>query len=87
MLNNAGSIFKAHSVRSAACSSASEVGVTTATIIDAADWATATVFQRFNYKPKHNTTFGHAVLSQLSTTGNKLKLQHHVDMETEHSET
>ena len=74
MLNNAGidtSIFKAHSVRSAACSSASEAGVTTATILDAADWATETVFQRFYYKPKHNTTFGHAVLSQLSTTDNK----------------
>ena len=72
--NNAGidtSIFKAHSVRSAACSSASEAGVTTATILDAADWATETVFQRFYYKPKHNTTFGHAVLSQLSTIGNK----------------
>ena len=43
VLNNAGidtSIFKAHSVRSAACSSASEAGVTTATILDAADWAT-----------------------------------------------
>ena len=74
VLNNAGidtSIFKAHSVRSAACSSASEVGVTTATILDAADWATETVFQRFYYKPKHNTTFRHAVLTQLSTTGNK----------------
>ena len=74
VLNNAGidtSIFKAHSVRSAACSSASEAGVTTATILDAADWATETVFQRFYYKPKHNTTFGHAVLSQLSATGNK----------------
>ena len=71
VLNNAGidtSIFKAHSVRSAATSSASEAGVTTATILDAADWATETVFQRFYYKPKHNTTFGHAVLSQLSTT-------------------
>ena len=72
VLNNAGidtSIFKAHSVRSAATSSASEAGVTTATILDAADWATETVFQRFYYKPKHNSTFGHAVLSQLSTTG------------------
>ena len=71
VLNNAGidtSIFKAHSVRSAATSSASEAGVTTATILDAADWATETMFQRFYYKPKHNTTFGHAVLSQLSTT-------------------
>ena len=71
VLNNAGidtSIFKAHSVRSAATSSASEAGVTTARILDAADWATETVFQRFYYKPKHNTTFGHAVLSQLSTT-------------------
>ena len=70
-VNNAGmniSIFKAHSVRSAARSSASEAGVTTATILDAAVWATETVFQRFFYKPKHITTFGHAVLSQLSTT-------------------
>lgn len=62
-------IFKAHSVRSAATSHASEAGVTTATILDAADWATETVFQKFYYKPKHNTSFGQAVLSQLSTTG------------------
>ena len=73
-LSNAGidtSIFKAHSVRSAAASSASEAGVTTATILDAADWATETTFQRFYYKPKHNSAFGQAVLSQLSTTGKK----------------
>ena len=71
VLNNAGidaSIFKAHSVRSAATSSASEAEVTIATILDAAAWATETVFQRFYNKPKHDTTFGHAVLSQLSTT-------------------
>ena len=72
VLKNAGidkSIFKAHSVRSAATSSASEAGVTTATIFDAGQ--PKTVFQRFYYKPKHNTTFGHAVLSQLSTTDRK----------------
>ena len=74
MLNKAGkdtSISKAHSVRGAATSSASEAGVTTATILEAADWATETVFQRFSYKPKHNTTFGHGVYCQLSTTNRK----------------
>ena len=74
VLNNVGidtNFFKVRSVRSAACCSASDVGVTTARILDAADWATETVFQRFYYKPKHNATFDHAVLSQLSTTGNK----------------
>ena len=71
MLNNSGidtSIFKAHSVRSAATLSASEVGITTATILDAANWATESVYQRFYYKPKDNSTFGYAVLSRLSTT-------------------
>ena len=89
VLNKAGidtSIFKAHSVRSAATSSASGAGVTTATILDAADWATETVFQRFYYKPKHNTTFGHHVLYCLSCRPLTEKPQTHVDMETEHSE-
>ena len=63
------SIFKAHWARSAATSAASDAGVTTATILDAADWATETLFQKFYYEPKHNSAFGHAVLSQLSTTG------------------
>ena len=56
-------------MKSAATSSASEAELTTATILDAAKWATEFVFQRFYYKPKHNSTFGHAVLSQLPTTG------------------
>ena len=49
VLNNAGidrSTFKVHPVRSAATSSATGAGVTTAKTLDAADWATETVFQK-----------------------------------------
>ena len=43
-------IFKAHSVRSAAVSSAANAGVTISEIISAADWSNETVFQKFYYK-------------------------------------
>ena len=71
VLTNAGidtAIFKAHSVRSAATSAASEAGLSTSEILAAADWSTESVFQKFYYKPKGDTRFGQAVLSQLSTT-------------------
>ena len=53
-------IFKAHSVRGAATTTA---GVTTFDILDAADWSTPSVFQRFYYKPSKQTGFGRAVLN------------------------
>ena len=61
-------IFKAHSVRSAAVSSAANAGITTNDILKAADWSSESVFQKFYYKPEANSTFGTAVLSKLSTT-------------------
>ena len=63
-------IFKAHSVRSASVSTAASAGVTTADILKAADWSSQSVFQKFYYKPQQNSSFGRAVLSGLSTTGN-----------------
>ena len=41
------SIFKAHPIRGASCSSAVGAGVTTKDILDAADWSSEGTFQRF----------------------------------------
>ena len=57
-------IFKAHSVRGAAATSAHNAGITTGDILNAADWSTQSVFQKFYYKPSRNTGFGIVVLNQ-----------------------
>ena len=60
------SIFKAHSVRGAACSLAAGVGITTKDILDAADWSLGGTFQRFYYRElgmSDRSTFGSSVLS------------------------
>ena len=57
-------IFKAHSVRGAAATAAHNAGITTGDILNAADWSTQSVFQKFYYKPSRNTGFGIAVLNQ-----------------------
>ena len=76
-------IFKAHSVRGAAASAAANAGVTTADILQAADWSSESVFTKFYYKPVRSGTFGVAVLSN----GGENTLQSTtVDMETEPSE-
>ena len=62
------SIFKAHSVRGASTSAASNLGVTTEDILKAADWSTDSSFQRFYYKPLRNTSFAKTVLSAIQTT-------------------
>ena len=62
-------IFKAHSVRSAAVSSAANAGVTTNNILNAADWSNESIFQKFYYKTERRSTFGATVLSKLPTTG------------------
>ena len=41
------SIFKAHSIRGASCSSAAGAGVTTKDILDAADWSSEGTFNDF----------------------------------------
>ena len=66
-------IFKAHSVGSAATSTAANAGITTNDILKAADWSSESVFQKFYYKPGQNCTFGTAVLSKLSTTNSATK--------------
>ena len=63
------SIFKAHSVRGAAVTAASNAGVTTGDILNAADWSSPSVFQRFYYKPSKHTGFGRAVLNPANARG------------------
>jgi len=60
-------IFKSHSVRSASASAAASAGITTNQIMDAADWRSESVFERFYYKPVNNNQMGQAVLSTTST--------------------
>lgn len=55
--------FSAHSVRGASSSTASNMGVTTNDILEAADWSSSSVFEKFYYKPTHDSAYGKAVLS------------------------
>ena len=59
--------FKAHSVRGASTSMAARLGVTVETILEAADWSSESVFQKFYYKPTRTSQFAQAVLSLDST--------------------
>ena len=65
-------IFKAHSTRGASTSAAARAGVTTADIMQAADWSSESVFQKFYYKPTRDTSFGTTVLS----TSNQIQSLH-----------
>ena len=47
------SIFKAHSIRRASCSTAAGVGVTNKVILDAADWSSEGTFQQFYCREQH----------------------------------
>ena len=64
-------IFKAHSVRGASSSTAAAAGVTTSEILQAADWSSATTFQKFYLRvlpdAEDKTSFGTAVLSSSSS--------------------
>ena len=59
--------FKSHSVRSASASAAATAGITTNQIMDAADWRSESVFERFYYKPTSNNQMGQAALSTSSS--------------------
>jgi len=76
-------IFKAHSIRGASSSKAAAVGITTADILQAADWSSASTFQKFYLRPTQveggQFSFGKAVL----LLGEASNL--HVDMEMEPS--
>ena len=74
------SVFKAHSVRGVACSTAAWAGVTTSEILKAADWFSEGIFQTFYHRNKDSKgTFGISVL-EFAASSNL-----HVDMETEPS--
>ena len=65
MLSLAGidtSSFKAHSVRSTSVSAAASAGVSTNQIMEAADWSSESVFQRFYYRPSTVNAVGVSVL-------------------------
>ena len=67
------SIFKAHSIRGASCSSAVGAGVMTKDILDAADWSFKGTFQRFDrreLRKDDRTAFGTAVLSSRPSSNN-----------------
>ena len=76
------SIFEAHSIRGVATSKACMSGITTADILNAADWTSEMLFQNFYYRPSRNTGFGEAVLAPTT----KEATNNTVDIETEHSE-
>jgi len=62
-------IFKAHSVRSAASSAAADAGVFVTEIMEAANWTSASVFEKFYYRPSRCSTF---VLTVISSASNLL---------------
>ena len=68
-------MFKAHSARGVACSSAAWSGVTGTDIPKAAEWSAKTTFLQFNHQNKQDS-FWAAVLSSAGTSNV------HVDMET-----
>ena len=77
------SVFKAHSVRGASCSTAAWAGVTTTDILKAADRSSEGTFQTFYHRRDHSgsrAAFGVSVLASAATSNL------HVDMETEPSE-
>ena len=77
-------IFKARLVRRAASSKAAGIGVTTADILQAADWSSVSMFQKFylrsTQESKNHPLFGKAVLASVGASNL------HVDMETKSSE-
>jgi len=67
------SIFKAHSVRGAACSTAAVAGITTKDILDVADWSSEGTFQHFYCRElgkEDGTNFGRTVLSSYQSSNN-----------------
>ena len=59
--------FKSHSVRSASATAAASAGITTNQIMEATDWRSESVFERFYYKPLDSNLVGQAVLSTPTT--------------------
>jgi len=59
--------FKSHSVRSASATAAESAGIITNLIMEATNWRSESVFERFYYKPDNSSQVGQAVLSTSST--------------------
>ena len=58
-------MFKAHSIHGASTSAAANAGVTANDILNAADWSSKSVFQKFYYRSERKNNFGS---SKLPTT-------------------
>ena len=56
-------IFTAHSTRGATSSTSARAGMLVSDILRGADCSSDNTFQRFYYKPVHDTSFGRTVLS------------------------
>ena len=70
ILENAGinsSIFGAHSTRGASASAAFRAGITTSDILQAANWSSESVFQKFYHKEVDKAAYGRAVITQNSS--------------------
>ena len=57
------SIFKTHSVYSASTSAAVNGGLSVSQIMEAVDWSSALVFEKFYYHPHRSSSFGFSVIS------------------------
>ena len=57
------SIFKAHSIRSASTSAATDAGLSVSEIVEAADWSSTSVFEKFYYHPPESSSFSLSIIS------------------------
>ena len=60
------SIFKAHSIHSASTSAAADAGLSVSKIMEAADWSSASVFEKFYYHPHRSSNFSLSVIFSAS---------------------
>jgi len=56
-------VFKAHSTRGAAASSALRAGISIPEIVHLDDWTNENTFKKFYYRPVWNARVDHSVLS------------------------
>ena len=66
--------FRSHSVRSTSATAAASAGITTNQIMEAADWRSESVFERFYYKPSAKLD------KQCCPPHQQILYKHHVDM-------
>lgn len=61
--------FSAHSTRGAAATAAARKGVPVDQILKTADWSTESTFRAFYYRPEHDPSFAHGVLTEVPQNG------------------